>query len=219
MAALDILQEVAGGSGATNPVSVTFSAVNANELLVFAFMTQRGDSIITPPSGLTLAADTAGGAWPQLKVYTRVAQGGDSLSWSFSSSSGDDCYLRGFRIEGAFANLSGVTSSVDSSFSAVASRAVLVSNVTVAANTLVLAALSKSGTGNVSTVTNSFASLSNQGTDRKLSTARRLYTSSATDVSTTFSWTGNEEGNTALIRIAAPSGSTVARSVFPFFLG
>ena len=210
MAALDILQEVAGGSGATNPVSVTFSAVNAGELLVFAYMAQRGDSTITAPAGLTLAADTAGGAWPQLKVYTRIAQSGDSLSWSFSSSIGDDCYLRGFRIEGTFTDLTGVTSSVDSSFSSVSSRAVLVANVTVAANTLVLAALSKSGSNNVSSVTNSFASLSNQGTDRKLSTARRLYTGSATDVSTTFSWTGSEEGNTALIRIAAPSASSVA---------
>ena len=204
MAALDILQEVTGAP------TVTFSSVNAGELLLFTYMTRYGYSNVSTTAGLTRLA-TRGDEWPMLQVYARVAQAGDPTSWTFTPDGGGQSELRGYRIEGPFTDLTGITADMDASFTSLTSRRVRLSDMSVGANTLVIAALALDvGASDPSSVTNSFTSLATVGIDRKLSTARRLYTSSATDVSTTFTWTTAVNGNSALIRIPAPSGASAA---------
>lgn len=200
MAALDILQEVTGGA------DVTFSALNPGDLIVFQYMTRYGTSTVTTTTGLTLLASRSD-EWPMIQTYARVVQSGDPLTWAFTPSIGGESAIRGYRIEGPFSSLSGVLSEADASFTGQTSRRVRTVDSTVAANTLVLAAVALDAGGtNPSSATNSFTSLATLGTDRKLSTARRLYASGATDVHTTFTWTTSVAGNSALIRIAAPAG-------------
>ena len=206
MAALDILQTptpVVRTSGPQN-ITITFGAVATGDLLLFALNVRTGTAVVTPPSGLTLLTNKSG--WPRLLTYARVVQSGDSTSWQWSTDIDTALVLQAWRIEGAFANLSGVTGGEDAEFLSETSRRTLASDVSVGANTLVYAMLGKYSTSAV-TFSNSFATaVSTDEGVTQLSSARRLYTSAATDVSTTPSWTGATSGAAALIRIAAPSG-------------
>lgn len=205
MAALDVLQLVpVQGSG--TPVTVTFSSVAAGDLLVFVVMCGSGASVVTPPAGLT-AYTNVNTEWPRLATYARVVQAGDSASWAFGFSNTDSNVIQGYRIEGPFSDLTGVTITADASFASGTSRKVLLSDATVTANTLVLAAICHYGSSTFS-FSNAFTNAQNTtGIGAGvLGTARRLYSTGASDVSTTATWTGSDSGNSALIRIAAPSG-------------
>lgn len=210
MAALDVLQLV---RDTTTPASTTkavsFSAVVAGDLLVFVVCNQFGSTTVTPPAGLT-SYTTRATEWPRLSTYARVVESGDSTSWTFTFSASEaPNVIHAYRIEGPFTDLSFVTITDDASFSGTASRKVLVADVSVPDNTLVVAAIGQYQVNGAVTVawSNSFANDASDtnGPNCRLSTARRLYATSSSTVASTASWTGNDGGNTALIRIQAPS--------------
>lgn len=222
MAALDILQTV---RDATTPGSTTkavsFSAVAPGDLLLFIVCNQLGSTTVTPPVGVTTFTNRAT-EWPRLSTHARVAQAGDSTSWTFTFSASEQAnVVHAYRIEGPFSTLADVTITDDASFAGVASRRVLLSDVTVAANTLVIATIGQYELPGAPSVSwsNSFtnAIADDNGANCLLSTSRRLYTSAATDVSTTASWTGNDGGNAALIRIATPSGGGTTTPFRPYY--
>lgn len=212
MAALDVLQlATAAVSAATN--TLNFSAVAAGDLILFFVSHTNGGVTITPPAGVTPFTQR-GTQWPKLATYARVVQSGDATGWAFGFDNSDPSYIHGYRIEGPFTDLSGITITDDDSFGAVASRRILLSDVTVAANTLAIAGVAKYNTATAS-FDNSFGNVQNSASEgiTSLASARRLYTGAATDVHSTASWTGSNTGNAALARIAAPSTPPAASSV------
>ena len=219
MAALDdIVTPVTNGGNATTGTITFGSAPAAGELIVLQYVTQNQNITGDPSSGFTeIDASVYGG---RVKIFAKIAGGSEGTSYTATYAAATNWSAIGRRIEGPFTDLSTLTYSGQLSTYSTSIR-ILDTDVSVAANTKVIAIFSTSeGNDAFSSATNSFANLA----QRVESNARciqvdRTYTSAATDVHTTLTLTNPGYGRETLLRIAAPSGSTVARSVFPFFLG
>jgi hypothetical protein len=120
-----------------------------------------------------------------------------------TQSPGFRIFLHGYRIEGPFTDLSSVVVG-GLAYGAITTQRVLATDVSVAANTLVLAQTFCNVTG-AATYSNSFGNAVASSFVERMQTARRLYTGAATDVHTVVTFPSSASGSAQLVRVTAQS--------------
>lgn len=217
MAKGDILDTQNDNSGGLTTATIAFASTpTAGDLLVFFAANQTGSDTITGPSGGTQAFVSPGTEWPKIAAFVKIASGSEN-SFTVTSTSSTQLTCISYRIEGSFSDLTGVSGVADpTSFAAtVETKKIIATDQSVDANTLVFAAIGlyEDKTGSLGSWTNSFANATAYFAISTLGVARRVYASSATDVSTTPTWTGNDGGNCGLVFVELGGTSIVPQAM------
>jgi hypothetical protein len=204
MAALDILQTVTPTPvGGTTSMTITFSALNPGDIVLFFAVASSNASTVTPPSGVTPYGPTDGSA-ASLRSFAKVVQAGDPLSWTFTSSVAGRQMWVAYRVEGPFTDLSTLQYSQRQGSGAFTTFRVPATDVSVNANTRVFAAVSRSASDAV-TFSNGFSAAGSSAFVESVFAATRLYTAPATDVHTEATWGTSAAANGVLFRLQAPA--------------
>ena len=199
MALMDVhVASVPAVTGGMTSSTATFSAINSGDLLLLFVSVGGGTANITPPAGYTLLRSQSG-SMPCF-VYGKVAGSSEPLAQTVDQSPGVRVFLQAYRIEGPFTDLSSVVIG-GASFTSQTTLRVLAANVSVAANTLVIAQTAQDTNG-AATYSNSFANAVSSTFVERMQTARRFYASAASDVHTEVSM-ASSSGTAQLVRITA----------------